>query len=294
LDHKLARLDVNELSPRTWTVLKAACDLLVGRFGKARLFADLGPEDFAELRNEMAQRWGPFRVRDFVRRIRSVFTYGKKARLINHDVRFGAGFGPPNKKTMRLERARKGPRMFEAPEIRAMVQGTLVPGADGAEQVRPSVPLKAMMLLGVNCGFGNADCSTLPLTTLDLDAGWVDFPQPKIGIPRRCPLWPETVAALREALARRPEPKDPADAGLAFLTTKGGRWHKKIEDNPISKEMRKLLDALGINGSRNFHALRHTFETVGGEAKDQVAVDHIMGHARRFGQCLPRADQRRE
>jgi integrase len=44
--------------------------------------------------------------------------------------------------------------------------------------------------------------------------------------------------------------------------------------------MRKLLDAVSINGHRNFYALRHTFETVGGESKDQVAVDAIMGHAR--------------
>src|SRR5262249_51380452 len=46
----------------------------------------------------------------------------------------------------------------------------------------------------------------------------------------------------------------------------------------ITKEMRKLLDALGINGPRNFYTLRHTFRTVADEARDQPAADHIMGH----------------
>jgi len=30
----------------------------------------------------------------------------------------------------------------------------------------------------------------------------------------------------------------------------------------------------------SFYALRRTFETIGGECRDQAAVDHIMGHAR--------------
>ena len=31
-----------------------------------------------------------------------------------------------------------------------------------------------------------------------------------------------------------------------------------------------------------FDALRHTFETIGGQSRDQVAVDHIMGHTDQF------------
>ena len=254
------------MSPRTWRNCKEATDLLVSHFGKQRTVADLRPDDFADVRNKMAKRWGPVRVRDFVQRIRSVFKYGYDEGLMAAPMRFGPGFSRPKKKTIRLERGRQR-RMFEAAELRLIL-------------AEAGVSMKAMILLGVNCGFGNADCGTLPLSALDLDGGWVNYHRPKTGITRRCPLWPETVEALREALAKRPAPKAEADAGLVFITKRGGSWHKEIDDNPVSKEMRKLLDSLKINGCRSFYALRHTFETVGGEAKDQVAVDFIMGHAR--------------
>src|SRR5207248_61937 len=176
-------------------------------------------------------------------------------------MRFGKGFERPSRKTIRLNRASKGPRMFEAAELRRII--------DAAGQ-----PMRAMILLGINCGFGNADVGTLPLSAVDLEGGWVNYHRPETGITRRCPLWPETVEAIKEAITRRPGPEDPKNAGLGFITCKREIWHKKDRDNPASKETRKLLDALGINGSRNFYALRHTFETIGGGAKDQVAVDH--------------------
>jgi integrase len=270
LNHKQALLDAGELSPRTESNYKEAADLIVAEFGRQRVVADLGPDDFAALRNKMAKKWGPVRVRDFVQRVRSVFKYGFDTGLMPTPMRFGPRFARPSKKPVRLNRACKGPRMFEALEIRRML---------GCPPWLPAAgpPLAAMILLGVNCGFGNADVGTLPLSALGLDGGWVNYHRPKTGITHRCALWPESVAAIREALAARPEPKDPAHAELVFVTKYGGSWHKAIEDYPVSKEMRTLLDALGINGHRNFYTLRHTFETVGGEAKDQVVSDHVRG-----------------
>src|SRR5262249_2264543 len=140
--------------------------------------------------------------------------------------------------------------------------------------------LKAMILLGINCGFGNSDCGNLPQLAVNLDAAVIDFPRPKTGIPRRCALWPETVQAIREALAARPAAKKEEHAGLAFLTGAGDSWHPGTTDGPLSRELGKLLRRLGINGRKRlgFYTLRHTFRTVADESKDQPAADFIMGH----------------
>lgn len=56
------------------------------------------------------------------------------------------------------------------------------------------VHLRAMIFLGLNCGFGNTDVANPPQSAVDLETGRIDFPRPKTEIPRRIPLWPETVA----------------------------------------------------------------------------------------------------
>jgi integrase len=110
----------------------------------------------------------------------------------------------------------------------------------------------------------------------------VNFPRPKTGIERRAPLWPETVVALREAIASRPAPKAPADAGLAFLQRSGLRWVRNTEhsrtDN-VSVQFCALLKDIGLyRDGLGFYSLRHIFRTVADAARDPVAIDLIMGH----------------
>jgi integrase len=258
-------VDAGELSPRTWKEYKAMADEVIAHLGKSRLVADLAPEDFAGLRKRLAKKWGPHRLKKAVQYIRSIFKHAYDSDLIDRPIRFGAGFKRPSMGVIRRHRAGQGAKLFTAEEIRRMLDAA-------------TMPLKAMILLGINCAYGNADCGTLPLAVLDLDHGIIDYPRPKTGIPRRCILWPETVAAIKEALAHRPKPKKAEHAGLAFVTKYGEPWAKVDDPAVVTKEMRKLLAQLGINGHRNFYTVRHTFRTIADEAKDQPAADYIMGH----------------
>jgi len=173
---------------------------------------------------------------------------------------------------MRKHRAKNGHKMFEAAEVRALLDAA-------------SPQVKAMILLGVNCGFGNADVARLPQSALDLRRGWINFPRPKTGVGRRCPLWPETAEALRAAIDARPEPKGPADADLTFITKYGHAWARTRGENgtPVDAvlgEFKKLLRALNLGRPGvGFYALRHTFRTVADATKDFPAVRLIMGHA---------------
>ena len=267
LTAKLRQREAGEISPRMFVEYKGTTDLLVSAFGKTRIVDDLATDDFEALRAVMAKQWGPVHLGNEIQKIRTVFKYAFESGLIDRPVRYGPQFKKPSASVLRRHRAQQGPKLFSAEETRRMIDAT-------------GSPLRAMILLGINCGFGNADCGKLPLSALDLDGGWVSFPRPKTGIARRCHLWPETVAALRDALTKRPASKSEEDAGLFFITKYGLAWHKDTPDSPISKEMAKLLRALGINGRKGlgFYTLRHTFRTIADESKDQPAVDFIMGH----------------
>lgn len=256
-----------ELSPRTFADYLATCERMADAIGRERLVSDLAADDFEALRATLAKRWGPVAVGNEINRVRVVFKYAYDSGLIDRPVRYGAGFNRPSKKTLRLARHARGERFLEAAQLRRVIAAA-------------ETPLKAMVLLGLNCGFGNADVGTLPIAAVNLKTRWVKFPRPKTGIARRVPLWPETCVAIKQALAARPAPQEKASEGLVFVTKYGSSWAKESRDNPVSKEFAKLLKQLKLHRKGlGFYLLRHVFETIGGETKDQVAVNAIMGHA---------------
>lgn len=282
-----ARVDAGELALGTFGDQYKTCRRVLSVFGGARLVEDLAPDDFEALRTDIAKTYGKLSRKVEIKRVRSIFRYAYEAHLVDAPIRFGPGFVGPSRRELRCERQQYGARMFEAVEIKTML-------------ATATVPMRAMILLGVNCGFGNTDVANLTVQNLDLQGGWCNYPRPKTGISRRCPLWPETVKAIVAALEVRPKPQDKADDDLVFVTPAGQRWvrvwtggkpmgtHADLEIlarvsrvDRVTSTMAQLLGKLGLaRRGHTFYALRHTFETIAGESRDQVAVDAIMGHSR--------------
>jgi integrase len=260
-------LDSGELAQRTWDRYHDTCERVLEVFGETRPADDLRPEDFAQLRAELAKTYGPVALGNEIQIVRSIFKYGVEAELLEKAVRFGPGFKKPSAKTLRINRAKAGLRMFERKELLAVLR-------------HATVNLKAMALLGINAGLGNTDLALLPICAIDLDSGWLDYPRPKTGMPRRVPLWPETVKRIRAALKARREPKNPADVDLLFIGRRGQSYIGDHKGYRVTQEMDRALEKAGLDRKGlSFYALRHTFQTIAEGARDLAAVQAIMGHA---------------
>lgn len=265
LTERRGRVDAGEMTARTWSEYYATGVEISEAFGRARAVGDLRPADFARLRARAAKRLGPVALGNFVQRVRTIFRWGDES--LDCPARFGPDFAKPAARVVRLERARRGPRLVEPGDVRKLLGWP------------PSAPcdlqLAAMILLGVNCGFGQTDCAELPRDAVK--GPWLDFPRPKTGVGRRCRLWPETVAAIAAV---------PTDGHLVFLTRYGRpwvRWSKGKDGkhgartDAVGQEFAKRCAAVGVEGV-SFYDCRRTFRTVADATGDHVAVGLVMGH----------------
>jgi integrase len=274
LTHKTEQLDTGEVSPRTFDDYHSAGRLVIDAFGPDRPLDDLRPDDFRLLRRQLAKGVGLVTLKNRVRRIRSIIKFALDAGVVKTAIETGVAFRIPSADALEREKAKNGGRMVEAEELRKII-----------EEADPV--MKAAVLLAINAGYGNTDIANLTTDHLDLESGWSRFPRPKTGAPRKAPLWPETVEAVRKALDIRPRPKDASDSKLVFLTTHGQRWvrvqerepGKWIQSDSLQTMFRILLRKLNLyRPGLSFYSIRHAFLTIAEESRDFPAVKMIMGH----------------
>lgn len=266
-----------QISKRHFSDCVRSCRLLMDYCGKFQSASTLKVADFQSFRASFPATWGQAKTGSEISRIKSCFRWGAESELIPAMPNFGPDFKRGNATIGRRDQqqrqaARGGKLDFSAVEIQALLKAS-------------SGWLRACIMLGINGGMGNADCGRLSTTFLDLDSGWYDLPREKTGVPRRFQLWPETVAAIKTAMAER---KNTKHGELCFLTSRGYPvWLEHTFPNgltnfrdSVSRAFTKLCATCEVTRSqRGFYSLRRTFETVAGGSKDQVAVDVVMGHS---------------
>lgn len=275
--------------------LEGVMNLFIETIGSRTRFCDLTPQHFTDFHDVLHERFEVHTRAKFIKLVKSLFRFAGPpphgTGLVPTIPLYGSGFKVPSRKEFRLARKRSrelhGVRKYEPAEIAQQLAGKPVEYArlrKGKKETvkawrRPSKAMKAMILLGLNGGFGNTDCAELPLSIAlpAMEDGWMDYARGKTGVDRLFWLWPETRTAMQEYYRSRPEPRQRSHANRFFLTQLGQPWIMGRK-NSIAMRYARLLDALGQK-RRGFRTLRRTARTVAAETGQELAIDLIMGHA---------------
>ena len=188
--------------------------------------------------------------------------------------------------------ARKNDILESMPNIDAISRGKIIYkekftfNADHIKRLLTiaDIKMRAMIWLGLNCGFGCTDCAQLKWKDVDFANNRVRLARNKTGMPRNLPLWPETIQALR---------KVPKSGELVFYTSKGHPWIRteiKADDNgeikygvinSITPKFSKLLKKADFKTPKGtgFYTLRRTAATIAARSGDPFAVQRLLGHA---------------
>lgn len=275
-----------EIAKLTFEGMEYVAKLVLEYIPRQRAVESLKPDDFRKLRNGIMERFQPVNARVNISRIRSIFKFAYEEQLISKPVFYGRGFAAPTKAMIRKARNAKPKRLFTPEQIHHLL-------ADA------SPTLKAMILLSANTGMNNADMGNMKFRHVDSRTGWMDYPRHKTGIQRRAKLWPETIVAIKIYREVRQTPLEQFQ-DFIFITKARRKWGH----SSLPSEFRKLRDEINADNQKNiieqakkkkekppkrddildvfshgsFGYFRHTFETVAGGSRDQVAVNAIMGH----------------
>jgi len=287
LDQKETAVEQGDITPQHYQDYKNTFKELLETWRKGKLVKDLTPRDFTTVRNKWKAKYSGTSLDRKVIGTRSLFKWGWESAYLENAVRFGPDFKGSSARDKRKAKYEQGRRDIEAKDLRKILKAS----REGLKKAKlnPNPKIHAMILLGINSGFGNTDVAELHKDYIDLKKGLIDYPRPKTYVERKCKLWPETVEALKVVINNPAPVAEPEYENLVFRTRLGGPWVKRkksaksgdyYNDDSVAKEFRKIVKSLKLSRDNiSFYDLRRTFETIAGGCRDQVAVDYCMGHA---------------
>ena len=167
LGEKQSNLDTGDITQTTFDEYEATCEVIHAHFGKHRALDGLTLNDFTELRKALAKgkrkaTLAPVTLKRRLTVARMIF--------VEQPAAFKKALKSPPQRTLRAARRAKGEQLYTAAQIRQLVKNA-------------EPELEAMILLGINCGFGPKDCFTLPAS--EVQRGWHTYPRPKTEVERR-------------------------------------------------------------------------------------------------------------
>lgn len=251
------------LSKESFRDYKSTCRSLIKHFGEEKPADSFEPSDFAIYKRERSKKLNVVSMGNEIQRVRTAFKWLKQSKLIREEPEYGPDFRKPSSLQMRRHKRSIGSKCYLPRQVHDIL-------------TESGVHLRAMIMLGLNCGYGPTDIALLELDTFTRaqETGFMEYARRKTEIARCAWMWPETRKAIEDSVAVRPEPNRDCE-NLLFIYRDGAGWDRSA--NPISK---RFADARKWASMRkgDFYWLRHTFETISGSAKDQVATDLVMGH----------------
>jgi integrase len=277
LEAQEAKVSAGDLKPRSFDLNKSSCDRIARELKKTSRLDHIDAGDLERLKASCSGN-ATTRANE-IGRIRSVLKFAFDAGLIERPIRLAALKKPPAK-SLRMARRERTSRLLTPQQIHSLLS-----------LVADEPQLRAMLLLGINCGMGANDCGALVDSALDLEEGWLDWWRPKTAMPRLAKLWPETCDALRIVLEGRKKPKDAAHESRVFITRYGHPWVREeikqekaklrvLYKDSIGQAFTRLFCTAEIKQERDglgFYCFRHCFATIADQVGDKDATRMAMG-----------------
>lgn len=143
---------------------------------------------------------------------------------------------------------------------------------------------QCFIVLGLNCGYGQTDVSSLRIGEVDYENGYIERDRTKTGIRAKHKLWRVTLRLLKEHCYQYEKKTDGSER--VFLTSNNEVLvrdcfkadNKFFRSDAIKNAFGRLQKKTEINGGRGFYALRKTGSSIIEEI-DPLATEMYLAHA---------------